>query len=117
MQDRKTFAYLFDLLLPADLLQDQLDSEFIEEEDENKAAPVYRDLIAIHATKLKGRIESHWQDLQQNKVTRLSMSEQQLEKAIRTHKEEIIKYSIYLSFSKDYFNSSLTLTYIRSIKI
>ncbi|KAJ0021109.1 hypothetical protein Pint_32541 [Pistacia integerrima] len=78
--------------------------EFIEEEDEDKAALQYRNLIAIHATKLKGGLGS-WQGLTQSKVKRLSMSEQQLESAIKTHGKDIIKY--ISSFPKDYFNQDL----------
>ncbi|XP_031271141.1 phosphoinositide phospholipase C 2-like isoform X1 [Pistacia vera] len=66
--------------------------EFIEEEDEDKAALQYRNLIAIHATKLKGGLGS-WQGLTQSKVKRLSMSEQQLESAIKTHGKDIIKFT------------------------
>ncbi|XP_044504878.1 phosphoinositide phospholipase C 2-like isoform X3 [Mangifera indica] len=77
----------------SDDAKDKVDeAEFIEEEDEEKAAPQYRNLIAIHATKLKGGLES-WQGLKLSKVKRLSMSEQQLENAVKTHGKEIIKFT------------------------
>ncbi|KAL5750525.1 hypothetical protein ACOSP7_025128 [Xanthoceras sorbifolium] len=75
--------------------RDQLDDgEFIEEVDEEKAAPEYRNLIAIHALKLKGRLESIFQDIIQNKAKRLSMSEQQLENAVtKYHGTDIVRFT------------------------
>ncbi|CAI0540676.1 unnamed protein product, partial [Linum tenue] len=56
----------------------------IQEEDEEKTAPQYRHLIAIHAGKLKGGIDNML-SIEENKVRRLSMSEQELEAAAKTH--------------------------------
>ncbi|KAK0604873.1 hypothetical protein LWI29_020386 [Acer saccharum] len=66
--------------------QDQLDNEeYMEEVDEDKAAPEYRKLIAIHAMKLKGGLEEILRKNDPNKVSRLSMSEQQLENAVNNN--------------------------------
>lgn len=72
--------------------QGQVDEgELIEEEDEENAVPEYRNLIAIHATKLKdGLAKVLGRD--QSKAKRLSMSEQQLENAIYIHGSEIVRY-------------------------
>lgn len=69
------------------------DGDIIDEVDEDKAAPEYKNLIAIHAMKLKkSRIDSIFQDINQIKAKRLSMSEQQLEKAMdRNHGSDIIR--------------------------
>ncbi|KAI9194270.1 hypothetical protein LWI28_004640 [Acer negundo] len=70
------------------------DEEFIEEVDEEKAAPEYRNLIAIHAMKLKGRLENIFQDIVRNKAKRLSMSEQQLENAVtKNHGTDIVRFT------------------------
>ncbi|KAK2640990.1 hypothetical protein Ddye_022753 [Dipteronia dyeriana] len=70
------------------------DDEFIEEVDEEKAAPEYRNLIAIHAMKLKGRLENIFQDIVRNKARRLSMSEQQLENAVtKNHGTDIVRFT------------------------
>ncbi|KAK2636702.1 hypothetical protein Ddye_031494 [Dipteronia dyeriana] len=66
------------------------DDEFIEEVDEEKVAPKYRNLIAIHAMKLKGRLDNIFQDIVRNKARRLSMSEQQLENAVTKNNETVI---------------------------
>ncbi|KAK2640998.1 hypothetical protein Ddye_022761 [Dipteronia dyeriana] len=66
--------------------KDQLDDEeYMEEVDEDKAAPAYRKLIAIHAMKLKGGLEKILRNNDPNKVSRLSMSEQQLENAVNNN--------------------------------
>lgn len=73
--------------------QGQLDEgELIEEEDEEKASPEYRNLIAIHATKLKGGLAKVLGS-DQSKAKRLSMSEQQLENAINIHGSEIVRFT------------------------
>lgn len=53
--------------------------------------PEYKGLIAIHAGKPKGGLEECLK-VDPNKVRRLSMSEQQLEKAAETHGKEIVRY-------------------------
>lgn len=59
---------------------------------EHHAAPEYKSLIAIHnAGKPKGGIDE-WLKVYPDKVRRLSLSEQQLEKAVLTHGEYIIRY-------------------------
>lgn len=72
------------------------DEEELNESDkrmEHHAAPEYKSLIAIHnAGKPKGGIEE-WLKVYPDKVRRLSLSEQQLEKAVLTHGEYIIRFT------------------------
>lgn len=72
--------------------QGQVDEgELTEEEDEENAAPEYRNLIAIHAKKLKDGL-ANVLGSDQSKAKRLSMSEQQLENAVNIHGSEIVRY-------------------------
>ncbi|KAK3206537.1 hypothetical protein Dsin_020583 [Dipteronia sinensis] len=75
--------------------KDQLDDEeYMEEVDEDKAAPEYRKLIAIHAMKLKGGLEKILRNIDPYKVSRLSMSEQQLENAVDNNLgADIVKFT------------------------
>lgn len=54
------------------------------------SAPEYRRLIAIHAGKPKGGLDVCLR-VESDKVRRLSLSEQQLEKAIVTHGKSIVR--------------------------
>ncbi|OWM69955.1 phosphoinositide phospholipase C 2-like [Punica granatum] len=70
-----------------------------DEEDDNdvdkanqKVAPEYKRLIAIHAGKPKGGLDECLH-VDPNKVRRLSLSEQQLEKAIITHGKQIVRFT------------------------
>ncbi|XP_037494498.1 phosphoinositide phospholipase C 2 isoform X1 [Jatropha curcas] len=73
--------------------QDRLyEEEHIPDEDEEKAVPEYRNLIAIHGGKVKGPIEN-WLTIHSNKVRRLSLSEQELENPVRTLGNEIIRFT------------------------
>lgn len=54
-------------------------------------APEYKRLIAIHAGKPKGGLDECLK-VDPDKVRRLSLSEQQLEKAAETHGKEIVRY-------------------------
>ncbi|KAI7736746.1 hypothetical protein M8C21_030226, partial [Ambrosia artemisiifolia] len=70
----------------------------LEEEDEEEdlhddnVAPEYRSLIAIHAGKGKGGLDD-WLSVDPNKVRRLSLSEQELEKAAKTHGPQIVRFT------------------------
>lgn len=64
--------------------------EHIPDEDEEKTVPEYRNLIAIHAGKLKGSLEN-WLHIDSDKVRRLSLSEQELENAARTNGTDIVR--------------------------
>ncbi|XP_022730851.1 phosphoinositide phospholipase C 2-like isoform X2 [Durio zibethinus] len=66
--------------------------EHVPDEDEEKAVPQYRQLIAIHAGKLKGGLEN-WLSDDPKKVRRLSLSEQELENATRTHGTKIVGFT------------------------
>lgn len=57
---------------------------------EQNAAPEYRRLIAIHAGKGKGGMQD-WLRVDPNKARRLSLSEQELEKAILTYAQDIVR--------------------------
>ncbi|XP_021279286.1 phosphoinositide phospholipase C 1-like isoform X2 [Herrania umbratica] len=68
------------------------EAEHVPDEDEEKAVNQYRELIAIHAGKLKGGLEN-WLSDDPNKVRRLSLSEQELENATKTHGTEIVRFT------------------------
>lgn len=72
--------------------------EHLEEEEEEKDVPEYRELIAIHAAKVKGKGGvSHWLQDDPRRATRLSLSEQELENATTFKGPEIVKYLIKVS--------------------
>ncbi|KAH7840734.1 hypothetical protein Vadar_020912 [Vaccinium darrowii] len=66
--------------------------EEMDDTDEQIAAPEYKRLIAIHAGKGKGGL-SDWLRVDPDKVRRLSLSEQELEKAAITHGKEIVRFT------------------------
>ena len=63
-----------------------------QDEDEDHAVPEYKQLIAIHAWKPKGELQKWLADAV--KVRRLSLSEQELENAAKTHGTDIVRYVI-----------------------
>lgn len=69
------------------------------EEDNDKSpqhvAPEYKRLIAIHAGKPKGGLVECLK-VDPDKVRRLSLSEQQLEKASEVYAKEIVRYLIQI---------------------
>lgn len=72
------------------------EEEYIDDVDSkstNNVAPEYKRLIAIHAGKPKGGLVECLK-VDPNKVRRLSLSEQQLEKASETYGKEIVRYLI-----------------------
>ncbi|XP_074350232.1 phosphoinositide phospholipase C 2-like [Apium graveolens] len=73
---------------------DEDDSPDDEDDDESnqKGAPEYRRLIAIHAGKGKGGLDD-WLKVDPDKVRRLSLSEPQLEKAVTTHGKAIVRFT------------------------
>ncbi|KAK3019005.1 hypothetical protein RJ639_003613 [Escallonia herrerae] len=71
------------------------EEEDFKDEDHNlrKDAPSdYKHLIAIHARKRKGGIKK-WLHVDPNKVTRISLREQHLEKAVTTNGTDIIRFT------------------------
>lgn len=65
----------------------------MDEEDpksQQNAAPEYRNLIAIHAGKGKGGMKE-WLRVDPDKVRRLSLSEHELEKAVVTYGQDIVR--------------------------
>ncbi|KAF7830945.1 phosphoinositide phospholipase C 2-like [Senna tora] len=79
--------------------KNNVDEEVCEEEDldetdksHHNAAPEYRRLIAIQAGKPKGGIDEYLK-VDPDKVRRLSLSEQQLEKFAVTHGKEIVRFT------------------------
>ncbi|KAK8513296.1 hypothetical protein V6N13_002043 [Hibiscus sabdariffa] len=68
------------------------DLEHVLDEDEEKAVPQYRQLIAIHAGKLKGGLDN-WLSDDPKKVRRLSLSEVELENATKTHGTKIVRFT------------------------
>ncbi|KAI8540101.1 hypothetical protein RHMOL_Rhmol09G0235800 [Rhododendron molle] len=82
--------------------EDDLDEEMDNPDEEDlddgdrKSQPIaateYKQLIAIHAGKGKGGLKD-WLRVDPDKVRRLSLSEQQLEKAVITHGKEIVRFT------------------------
>ena len=75
--------------------EDFHDEEELSESDKSHhhVAPEYKGLIAIHAGKPKGGIDA-WLKVDPEKARRISLSEQQLEKAAITHGKEIVRYIV-----------------------
>ncbi|GJX48904.1 RNA-directed DNA polymerase, eukaryota, reverse transcriptase zinc-binding domain protein [Tanacetum coccineum] len=78
----------------ADFKHEDLEDEYEEEEDfqDDNCAPEYRNFIAIHAGKGKGGLDD-WLKVEPDKVGRLSLSEQALEKAAKTHGPQIVRFT------------------------
>ncbi|XP_057441793.1 phosphoinositide phospholipase C 2-like [Lotus japonicus] len=74
--------------------EDINDEQDLEEADKShhNVAPEYRRLITIQAGKPKGGLEA-WFKVDPDKRTRLSLSEQQLEKAVLTYGKEIVRFT------------------------
>ena len=68
------------------------DEKYLDDKLQQNAAPEYKHLIAIHAEKTKGAIEE-WLRVDPNKVRRISLSEQRLEKTLITNGTDIVRYS------------------------
>jgi phosphatidylinositol phospholipase C delta len=66
------------------------EGESLQEEDEQMTVPEYRHLISINAGKPKGALQN-WLSIDEKKVRRLSLSEQELENATRRHGADIIR--------------------------
>ncbi|KAA8549413.1 hypothetical protein F0562_001114 [Nyssa sinensis] len=63
-----------------------------QDEEGQSAVAEYKRLIAIHAGKTKGGMEN-WLSVDPNKVRRLSLSEQELENAVKTHGTRIVRFT------------------------
>ncbi|CAA0834405.1 Phosphoinositide phospholipase C 2 [Striga hermonthica] len=70
--------------------EDEDDEE--DPKEQQNEAPEYRRLIAIHAGKGKGGMKD-WLRVDLHKVRRLSLSEQELEKAIVTYGKDIVRFT------------------------
>lgn len=71
--------------------QDEVDEgESLQEEDEEMTVSEYRHLISINAGKPKGALQN-WLSIDEKKVRRLSLSEQELENATRRHGADIVR--------------------------
>lgn len=72
------------------------DVEDFEEQDQKlNPAPAYKRLIAIHAGKPKGSLKEALK-VEPDKVRRLSLSEQALEKAVESHGEDVVRYRLLM---------------------
>lgn len=88
-----------------------MDIDEDEEEDPNLqqvASPEYRNLIAIPAGKVKGGMRE-WLMVDPTKVRRLSLSEQELEKAIPEYGKDIVRYDFKLSIVRSLHNCASCL--------
>ena len=80
---------------------DESDHDHDTEESEDRrtksfSCPAYKSLIAIHAGKPKGGLEEALK-VEKDKVRRLSLSEQALEKAAETHQQQIVRYRLVIT--------------------
>ncbi|KAF8402649.1 hypothetical protein HHK36_010738 [Tetracentron sinense] len=77
-----------------DVEENNQDEEDLHDDHKSQqnAAPEYKHLIAIHAGKQKGGLKD-WLRVDPNKVRRLSLSEQELEKAVITHGTDIVRFT------------------------
>lgn len=66
--------------------EDQLD----ENPNQHNAAPEYKQLIAIRAEKMKGGIKA-WLRVDSQKAHRVSLNEEKLENAVKTHGTDIVR--------------------------
>lgn len=72
---------------------DEVDEEYEEDpKSQQNAAPEYKRLIAIHAGKGKGGMQD-WLRVDPDKVKRLSLSENELRKAILTFGKDIVRFT------------------------
>lgn len=71
--------------------QDDEDKEEFDHESRPPVACTYKSLIAIHAGKPKGGLKEALK-VEADKVRRLSLSEQALEKAVSSHGMEVVRY-------------------------
>ncbi|KAJ7959648.1 Phosphoinositide phospholipase C [Quillaja saponaria] len=62
------------------------------DKSQHNTAPEYKRLISIHSGKPKGGLEE-WLNVDPDRVRRLSLSEQYLEKAAITHGKEIVRFT------------------------
>ncbi|XP_044462718.1 phosphoinositide phospholipase C 2-like isoform X2 [Mangifera indica] len=75
-----------------DNLDDGDNNDDEDDKSQHFAAPEYKNLIAIHVWKSKGGLEESLK-ADPDKVRRLSLSEQQLEKAAETYGKDIIRFT------------------------
>ncbi|GFY83776.1 phospholipase C 2 [Actinidia rufa] len=68
------------------------DEKYLDDQLQPNAAPEYKHLIAIHAEKTKGAIKE-WLRVDPNKVRRISLSEQRLEKTVITNGTDIVRFT------------------------
>ncbi|XP_022864477.1 phosphoinositide phospholipase C 2-like [Olea europaea var. sylvestris] len=68
--------------------EDQLD----ENPNQHNAAPEYKQLIAIRAEKMKGGIKA-WLRVDSQKAHRVSLNEEKLENAVKTHGTDIVRFT------------------------
>lgn len=71
---------------------DQEDEDDDENDQKSHVAPAYKNLIALHAGKPKGGLKEALK-VELNKVRRLSLSEQALEKAAESHGMDIVRFT------------------------
>lgn len=71
--------------------QDDEDKDDVDHKSRPSVACTYKSLITIHAGKPKGGLKEALK-VEADKVRRLSLSEQALEKAISSHGMEVVRY-------------------------
>ncbi|XP_071696710.1 phosphoinositide phospholipase C 6-like isoform X2 [Rutidosis leptorrhynchoides] len=69
-----------------------VDTEELLKDKKSCSSPVYKRLIAIHAGKPKGGLKDALK-VEKDKVRRLSLSEQALEKAVENHGQDVVRFT------------------------
>ena len=72
-----------------------VDTEDSEQGKKSPSSPAYKRLIAIHAGKPKGGLKDALK-VEKDKVRRLSLSEQTLEKAAENHEQDVVRYRLVI---------------------
>lgn len=73
-----------------------VDTEELLKGKKSPSSPVYKRLIAIHAGKPKGGLKDALK-VEKDKVRRLSLAEQALEKAVENHGQDVVRYRLVIT--------------------
>lgn len=73
---------------------DRSDHDVDNEGKISPLSPIYKRLIAIHAGKPKGGLKDALK-VEKDKVRRLSLAEQALEKAVENHRHDVVRYKLF----------------------
>lgn len=89
---REIFIFPFVFCLEYQSDSDDEDSDKYNQKSGNLSAPEYKRLIAIHAGNAKNKSLRHVLRIIVDRARRLSLSEQELEKAAASHAADVVRY-------------------------